>query len=603
MAGAVEVSVVLPAYNEEATIEAAVDLTLQTLAAFLPAGSFEVLVAEDGCTDRTPEIADRLAAEDDRVRHVHSDERLGRGGALVEAFRAADGDVLAYFDTDLATDMAYLEPLIERVRSGEYDVVTGSRWIRGQEADRPAKRGVPSRAFNGLVRVALGSSLRDHQCGFKAFDRQALFSLLPDVQDEHWFWDTEVLVRAQRSGYRVEEFPVDWTPKGDTKVDLVRDVLGMGSQIGRLGWQLRVQPHVTRRRSAAAGILLTLAAIALMGLYLPLGNVLAQMERADPVVVLLAGVVYLLSWPLRGARYRDILSELGFHERVGFLTGAIFVSQTGNLVFPARAGDAVRAYVMKTRRAVPYPTGFASLTVERVFDLLTITTLAGVVLLGLVGTGTGTVLPTGGGVAGEVARSGQTAVYVAGLVGVAAVLAVGVIVASARSSTNRVRSAVERVSDDSYARYVADVVERFVVDVQTVAADPAAFTRVSVSSLLIWSIDVATAAVVFRAFGTAVDPFTLVAVCFFAVSVGNLAKVLPLSPGGIGLYEGAFTLLVFGVLGGVVPWELALGVAIVDHAVKNLVTLVGGVASMLLLNVSLTAAVEEAHEPATTEAN
>jgi len=602
---AVEVSVVLPAYNEEATIEAAVDLTLQTLAAFLPAGSFEVLVAEDGCTDRTPEIADRLAAEDDRVRHVHSDERLGRGGALVEAFRAADGDVLAYFDTDLATDMAYLEPLIERVRSGEYDVVTGSRWIRGQEANRPAKRGVPSRAFNGLVRVALGSSLRDHQCGFKAFDRQALFSLLPDVQDEHWFWDTEVLVRAQRSGYRVEEFPVDWTPKGDTKVDLVRDVLGMGSQIGRLGWQLRVQPHVTRRRSAAAGILLTLAAIALMGLYLPLGNVLAQMERADPVVVLLAGVVYLLSWPLRGARYRDILSELGFHERVGFLTGAIFVSQTGNLVFPARAGDAVRAYVMKTRRAVPYPTGFASLTVERVFDLLTITTLAGVVLLGLVGTGTGTgtVLPTGGGVAGEVARSGQTAVYVAGLVGVAAVLAVGVIVASARSSTNRVRSAVERVSDDSYARYVADVVERFVVDVQTVAADPAAFTRVSVSSLLIWSIDVATAAVVFRAFGTAVDPFTLVAVCFFAVSVGNLAKVLPLSPGGIGLYEGAFTLLVFGVLGGVVPWELALGVAIVDHAVKNLVTLVGGVASMLLLNVSLTAAVEEAHEPATTEAN
>ena len=603
MAGAVEVSVVLPAYNEEATIEAAVDLTLQTLAAFLPAGSFEVLVAEDGCTDRTPEIADRLAAEDDRVRHVHSDERLGRGGALVEAFRAADGDVLAYFDTDLATDMAYLEPLIERVRSGEYDVVTGSRWIRGQEADRPAKRGVPSRAFNGLVRVALGSSLRDHQCGFKAFDRQALFSLLPDVQDEHWFWDTEVLVRAQRSGYRVEEFPVDWTPKGDTKVDLVRDVLGMGSQIGRLGWQLLVQPDVTLRRSAAAGILLTLAAIALMGLYLPLGNVLAQMERADPVVVLLAGVVYLLSWPLRGARYRDILSELGFHERVGFLTGAIFVSQTGNLVFPARAGDAVRAYVMKTRRAVPYPTGFASLTVERVFDLLTITTLAGVVLLGLVGTGTGTVLPTGGGVAGEVARSGQTAVYVAGLVGVAAVLAVGVIVASARSSTNRVRSAVERVSDDSYARYVADVVERFVVDVQTVAADPAAFTRVSVSSLLIWSIDVATAAVVFRAFGTAVDPFTLVAVCFFAVSVGNLAKVLPLSPGGIGLYEGAFTLLVFGVLGGVVPWELALGVAIVDHAVKNLVTLVGGVASMLLLNVSLTAAVEEAHEPATTEAN
>ena len=336
MAEAVEVSVVLPAYNEEATIEAAVHDTLSTLAEFLPSGSFEVIVAEDGCTDRTPEIADRLSAEDPRVRHVQSDERLGRGRALTAAFEAADGDVLAYIDSDLATDMDFLEPLIESVRSGEYDLATGSRWIRGREAERPPRREVPSRAYNGLVRFLLGSSVRDHQCGFKAFDREALLALLPDVQDAHWFWDTELLVRAQRSGYRVNEFPVEWTAKGDTKVDLVRDVLGMGSQVGRLGWQLRVQPHVTRRRSVAAGVLLTAAAVALMGLYLPFGEVVARMGRADATMVVAAAGVYLLSWPVRGVRYRDILAELGFHEGVGVLTGAVFVSQTGNLVFPAR---------------------------------------------------------------------------------------------------------------------------------------------------------------------------------------------------------------------------------------------------------------------------
>ncbi|WP_135828044.1 flippase-like domain-containing protein [Halorussus halobius] len=599
---AVEVSVVLPAYNEEATIENTVTKTLDTLGEFLPAGAFEVIVAEDGCDDRTPEIADRMAAEDDRVRHFHSDERLGRGGALNRAFEAADGETLVYFDTDLATDMKHLSELVESVRSGEYDFATGSRWMPGEEADRPAKRDLASRGFNGLTRLFLGSDLRDHQCGFKAFDRTALFDVLDDVGDEHWFWDTEVLVRAQRRGYDVREFAVDWTPKGDSKVDIVRDVFGMGSQIVRCWWEFSVQPRITRRVSILAGIVLTVVAVALMGQYLPLGEVLEQMSAADPGLVAAAAVVYVLSWPLRGARYRDILEELEYTESANFLTGAIFISQTGNLVFPARAGDAVRAYVVKARRAIPYPTGFASLAVERVFDLLTITVLAGVVLVGFALTGATagleSVLVGSSPAGGQVGDSGQTALYVAGGVGLAAILAVAVIVASARSDRNYVRAVVSRVSNDSYADYVASVIERFTGDVQTVASDRAAFARVGATSLVIWSLDVVTALLVLTAFPTVSLPLpTLVAVCFFAVSVGNLAKVLPLSPGGIGLYEGAFTLLVIGLTP--ISGTVALGAAILDHAVKNVVTLVGGVASMLLLNVSLTTAVEESTEART----
>ena len=263
-----EVSVVLPAYNEAETIEGTVDVTLGTLGAFLPAGSFEVLIAEDGCTDRTPEIATRMAREDDRVRHFHSDERLGRGGALERAFEAADGEVLVYFDTDLATDMTYLEALVESIRSEGYDVATGSRRIPGKRQDREPERGVASTGYNALVRTVLRSSLYDHQCGFKAFDREVLFGLLEEVEDDHWFWDTEVLVRAQRAGYVVKEFPVDWEPKGDTTVDLVRDVLGMGSQVGRLWWQLSVRPRIDRRTTTAAGTALIALALALMTLYL-----------------------------------------------------------------------------------------------------------------------------------------------------------------------------------------------------------------------------------------------------------------------------------------------------------------------------------------------
>ena len=101
-----EVSVVLPAYNEAATIEDTVATTVAALEAFLPDGAFEVLIAEDGCSDRTPEIAAELASADDRIRHFHSDDRLGRGGALERAFEASEGDVLVYFDTDLATDLS-----------------------------------------------------------------------------------------------------------------------------------------------------------------------------------------------------------------------------------------------------------------------------------------------------------------------------------------------------------------------------------------------------------------------------------------------------------------------------------------------------------------
>jgi hypothetical protein len=588
---AVEVSVVLPAYNEEQTIETTVETTLSTLSTFLPDGAFEVIVAEDGCDDRTPELAEAMAAADERVRHVHSDDRLGRGGALEHAFAAADGDVLAYFDTDLATDMRHLEELIERVRTGEYDVATGSRWMPRHVADRPAKRGVPSRAYNRLVRLFLRSDLRDHQCGFKAFSREAFETLRTDVEDEHWFWDTEMLVRAQREGFRVAEFPVDWTPKGDTKVDLIRDVFGMGSQILRTWWQVAVRPRVTQRVAMGAGALLTVLALLLMTQYIDFGAVLTEMEEADLALVATATAVYVLSWPIRGLRYRDILSELGFRESAGFLTGAVFVSQTGNLVFPARAGDLIRAYVVKARRGIPYPSGFASLAAERVFDLLTITGLAGTVLIGYTVTGqTAELARTVLGAQG----AGQVAVAVAVAVGAAAIVAVVAIGITARSDGDFAGSLVRRASSDSYADYVAGVVQQFVDDLQAVAGSTEAFARIGASSIVIWTLDVVTAVLVLAAFDPGLALVELLAVGFFAVSVGNLAKVLPLSPGGVGLYEGAFTLLVVGLTP--VGPSVAIGAAVLDHAVKNLVTVVGGYGSMLALNVSLTTAVEETRE-------
>ena len=357
----------------------------------------------------------------------------------------------------------------------------------------------------------------------------------------------------------------------------------------------------TRRVSAAAGsVLVMLALVVAVVVVFDVAAVLDAIEGADRGLLALSGLVYLVSWPLRGLRYRDILDRLGFASDTWFLTGAIFISQTGNLVFPARLGDGVRAYVVKARRGVPYPSGFASLAVERVFDLLAITVLAGTVLVGLVATG-GTeqiaeaiaaeVPPVSvGGETVDPGAAARTALRVAAGVGAAAVLAVLAILAGARFDTNYIYRAVTAVSNDSYAEYVSGVLEQFVGDVQAVVVDRGAFARVGVGSLAIWVVDVLTAVVVFQAFGVAVTP-ALLATAFFAVSVGNLAKILPLSPGGIGLYEGAFTLIVFGLTTVAAP--VAFAIAIVDHVVKNAVTILGGVVSMAWLNVSLTEAVEE----------
>ncbi len=227
----IEVSIVLPAYNEADRLENTIERTIETLGDITK--SFEIIIAEDGSKDGTDKISESLAKKYDFIVHLHSDERLGRGNALNNAFKISKGKILGYIDVDLATDMVHLEELIQSIREG-YDFVTGSRMLPESNVQRPLKRGLASKGFNYLTRLMLGSKLYDHQCGFKSFNRNSLFAILDRVEDKHWFWDTELFVRAQKEGYKVKEFPVNWSHGGKTKVDLVKDIYGMGRQIFRL---------------------------------------------------------------------------------------------------------------------------------------------------------------------------------------------------------------------------------------------------------------------------------------------------------------------------------------------------------------------------------
>ena len=235
----VQISVVLPAYNEVNYLYPAVEKITQTLNEFTD--SYEVIIAEDGSTDGTAERAEELAQKNPNVRHIHREKRLGRGTALNNAFKQSSGQVLVYMDLDLATDLRYLGPLIEAITVEGYDFSTGSRMLRESKAKRTVSRGISSKTYNFLVRHMLGSELRDHQCGFKAFKREPLVMLLDRVEATHWFWDTEIMVRAYRHGFRIKEIAVEWKSGKDTKVDLFKDSWNMFGQIISLWWKLKVK--------------------------------------------------------------------------------------------------------------------------------------------------------------------------------------------------------------------------------------------------------------------------------------------------------------------------------------------------------------------------
>ncbi len=235
----IEVSVVFPAYNEVDYMYNAVEKTSQALNEFTD--SYEIIIAEDGSVDGTAERAEEIAKKFPYVRHIHRDQRLGRGTALKNAFKQASGKVFVYMDLDLATNLKALKPLVEAITKEGYDFSTGSRLLKDSKVERSLRRSISSKSYNFLVRVMLGSKLRDHQCGFKGFKREPTIQLLDEVEATHWFWDTETFVRAQLHGYKVKEIAVEWQSGKGTKVNLFKDSWNMGRQVLGLWWTLKVK--------------------------------------------------------------------------------------------------------------------------------------------------------------------------------------------------------------------------------------------------------------------------------------------------------------------------------------------------------------------------
>lgn len=241
----VTVEIVIPVYNEEVALPRGIATLCDYLDTYFPY-HWSVTIANNASTDNTLAVARELAAANPRVHVLHLD-RKGRGRALKSAWLASEADVVAYMDVDLSTNLQSFLPLVAPLATGHSDLAIGSRLLKGAVVTRQWKREIISRLYNLLIKIFFRNRFSDAQCGFKAVKRSVARALLPRVENNEWFFDTELLLLAEEEGLRIYEVPVEWIEDLDSRVKIVstalEDIKGL--------LRVRARRLRQRRRSAA----------------------------------------------------------------------------------------------------------------------------------------------------------------------------------------------------------------------------------------------------------------------------------------------------------------------------------------------------------------
>ncbi|MEZ4588663.1 MAG: glycosyltransferase family 2 protein [Gemmatimonadales bacterium] len=247
-ASTVRVDVVIPVLNEAHVLARSVD-TVRAFCATQPAWDWRVLVVDNGSTDGTDRVARELQTTNPGEVQFLQLPMRGRGRALRHAWTQSDADVVCYTDVDLSTELAALGPLVRAVAFEGYDLGTGSRLLPESRTTRSFKRELISRAYNLIVRSILWTSFSDAQCGFKVVSRRVVQDVVPEVRDQSWFFDTELLVLAEKRGFRLKDLPVEWIEDDDSRVKIISTAWEDLKGVARLRWKLWREMLSPRRAS------------------------------------------------------------------------------------------------------------------------------------------------------------------------------------------------------------------------------------------------------------------------------------------------------------------------------------------------------------------
>ncbi len=290
--------IVIPIYNEQEVLAASVHRLRAHLRTHFPY-PFLLTIADNGSTDGSWDIASRLTDELPDVRAVRVPLK-GRGGAIRYAWARSEAVVVAYMDVDLSIDLDAFAPLVASVMSGHSELAIGTRYGQASYVDRTLTRAFFSRSYNYLLRNGLGARFSDGMCGFKAARRDVVQTILPEIRDDRWFFDTELLLLAQQRGLRIHEVPVVCIDDPDSSVHVLRD------SCDDLVAMWRVAPRLLDDRAATRfDVVASLGAAAWLGLFLALAGVLPAVA-ANAVALVATAVLSsiglrVFSFGVRGA--------------------------------------------------------------------------------------------------------------------------------------------------------------------------------------------------------------------------------------------------------------------------------------------------------------
>ena len=215
-----KILVTIPVYNEENALPVSIPALSAFLAEHLSDYDWEIEIADNASIDATPEVSRRLVEEFPSVRYNRLEQK-GRGRALKKSWMESDADIVSYMDVDLSTNLDSFPPMIDALANRGYDIATGSRLMKGANTERSVKREVISRSYNLMVKGMFFTRFSDAQCGFKAVTREVVEKLLPVIEDNVWFFDSELLIIGEKNGYRIFDVPVKWIEDLDTRVKIV----------------------------------------------------------------------------------------------------------------------------------------------------------------------------------------------------------------------------------------------------------------------------------------------------------------------------------------------------------------------------------------------
>lgn len=216
-----KINITVPVFNEEKILNE----NIRKIFLFCQSNiqdEFKIVIVNNGSTDNTENVAKKICKENKKIEYLFI-QKKGRGNAIKTSWRKKDVDIYSYMDIDLSTNLKTFPKMINEIKEG-YDIVIGSRYIKGSKVKRYFSREVFSRLYNHIIKKYFHTKIRDMQCGFKAINKKVVKNLLKKTKDDQWFFDTELLLLAEKEGYKIKEMPVEWNENINTKVKIIKTI-------------------------------------------------------------------------------------------------------------------------------------------------------------------------------------------------------------------------------------------------------------------------------------------------------------------------------------------------------------------------------------------